>query len=194
MNALDGIDLAGVIAGDKRAWDAFAAAAAPVVMAVARRVMAAHGVSSDDAIDAAQDCYVRLLAGERRLLRTFDPARASLSTWLAVVARSAAVDYLRRRRQPMSPLDDVPESAVAVDAEPVEKIRIPKGLLTERQALVMTLMYDRAMEPADVAAVLKVDVQTVRSTHHKALERLREHFRSDREMVSGAGMKTRAAT
>ena len=34
-------------------------------------------------------------------------------------------------------------------------------------------------EVADLAQLLKVDAQTVRSTHHKALLRLRAHFRED---------------
>ena len=59
----------------------------------------------------------------------------------------------------------------------VERLNIPPGLLTERQALVLKLLYDREMDVAEAAALLKVDAQTVRSTHHKAMLRLREHFR-----------------
>ncbi|MBL8674031.1 MAG: hypothetical protein JNL07_04020, partial [Rhodospirillales bacterium] len=49
--------------------------------------------------------------------------------------------------------------------------------LTDRQALVLKLLYDRDMDVAEAAGFLKVDAQTVRSTHHKAMLRLREHFR-----------------
>ncbi len=177
MTALDDIDLRALLAGDKRTWDRFVAAAAPLIHAVARRVVAAHGLSGDEAGDAAQDVFVRLCANERQLLRSYDRSRASLSTWLAVIARSCAVDHLRRRRQPTAALDDVPEAAVAIEDRHVEKLSIPPGLLTERQALVLALLYDREMEVADAAALLRVDAQTVRSTHHKAMLRLREHFR-----------------
>lgn len=177
VTALDDIDLRALLAGDKRTWDRFVAAAAPLIHAVARRVVAAHGQSAVEAGDAAQDVFVRLCANERRLMKSYDPARASLSTWLAVVARSCAVDHLRRRRQPTAALDDVPEAAVAIEDRHVEKLSIPPGLLTDRQALVLTLLYDREMEVADAAALLRVDAQTVRSTHHKAMLRLREHFR-----------------
>ena len=34
----------------------------------------------------------------------------------------------------------------------------------------------RERDVAEVAQLLKIDAQTVRSTHHKALLRLREHF------------------
>jgi RNA polymerase sigma-70 factor (ECF subfamily) len=177
VTALDDIDLGALLAGDKRTWDRFVAAAAPLIHAVARRVVSAHGLSAEEAGDAAQDVFVRLCANERRLMKSYDRSRASLATWLAVIARSCAVDHLRRRRQPTAALDDVPETAVAIEDRHVEKLNIPAGLLTERQALVLTLLYDREMEVGDAAAMLRVDAQTVRSTHHKAMLRLREHFR-----------------
>jgi RNA polymerase sigma-70 factor (ECF subfamily) len=44
---------------------------------------------------------------------------------------------------------------------------------------VLALLYDREMEVAEVARLLKVDPQTIRSTHHKAMLRLRAHFAGD---------------
>ena len=111
--------------------------------------------------------------------------RASLATWLAVVARSAAVDFARRRRQPTSALDDVPESALAFEDKHVEKLKIPEGLLTERQTLILKCLYDEERDVAEVAQLLKIDAQTVRSTHHKALLRLREHFQEEKPAVEG---------
>jgi RNA polymerase sigma-70 factor (ECF subfamily) len=32
---------------------------------------------------------------------------------------------------------------------------------------------------SEIAQLLKIDAQTVRSTHHKALLRLREHFKEE---------------
>jgi len=175
--SFDDIDLPALLAGGKRDWDRFVAAAAPVIHAVARRVVSAHGVAADEAVDVAQDVFVRLCADDRRLLRTYNPARASMGTWLAVVARSCAIDHLRRRRQTHASIDEVPESAAAFEDRHIERLDIPVGLLTERQALILKLLYDRDMDVAEVATFLKVDAQTVRSTHHKAMLRLREHFR-----------------
>ena len=93
MTELNQIDLRALAAGNKRAWDAFVAAAAPLINAVVRRTLATYRLSEDDVMDAAQDVFVRLCANDFRLLKTYDPARAGLSTWLAVVARSAAVDH-----------------------------------------------------------------------------------------------------
>lgn len=179
MTELNQIDLGTLTTGNKRAWDSFVAAAAPLINAVVRRALASYRLNEDDVMDAAQDVFVRLCANDFRLLKTYDPARASLSTWLAVVSRSAAVDHARRRRQATTPLDDVPEASLAVEDRHVEKLKIPQGLLTERQMLVLKCLYDEEKEVAEVAQLLKIDAQTVRSTHHKALLRLRAHFQED---------------
>ena len=179
MTELKEIDLRALAAGSKRTWDAFVVASTPLINAVVRRSLSTYRLSEEDVMDAAQDVYVRLCANDFRLLKTYDPARAGLSTWLAVVARSAAVDFARRRRQTTSNIDDVPESALAVEDRHVEKLKIPEGLLTERQTLILKFLYDEERDVAEIAQLLKIDAQTVRSTHHKALLRLREHFRED---------------
>jgi RNA polymerase sigma factor (sigma-70 family) len=181
VTELNQIDLRALATGSKRTWDAFVAASTPLINAVVRRSLATYRLSEDDVLDAAQDVYLRLCTKDFRLLKTYDPTRAGLSTWLAVVARSAAVDFARRRKQATSPIDDVPESFLAVEDRHVEKLKIPDGLLTERQTLILKCLYDEERDVAEIAQLLKIDAQTVRSTHHKALLRLREHFRQEVE-------------
>ena len=176
MTELNQIDLRALAAGNKRAWDAFVAAAAPLINAVVRRTLSSYRLGEDDVLDTAQDVFVRLCARDFRLLKTYDPARAGLGTWLSVVARSAAIDHVRRRRQATHALDDVPESVLAVEDRHIEKLKIPHGLLTERQTLILKCLYDEERDVAEIARLLKIDAQTVRSTHHKALLRLRAHF------------------
>lgn len=179
MTELNQIDLRALQAGDKRTWDAFVGASAPLINAVVRRSLVSYRLSEEDVLDAAQDVYVRLCANGFRLLKTYDAERASLSTWLAVVSRSAAIDHARRRRQATQPLDEVPEARLAVEDRYVEKLKIPAGLLTERQILILKCLYDEERDVAEIAKLLNIDAQTVRSTHHKALVRLRAHFQGD---------------
>jgi RNA polymerase sigma-70 factor (ECF subfamily) len=179
VSELNDIDLRGLTAGNKRAWDQFVGAAAPLINAVVRRALSPYRLVEDDVMDAAQDVFVRLCASDFRLLKNYDSSRAGISTWLAVVARSAAIDHMRRRRQVADSLDDVPEAALAVEDRHSEKLKIPQGLLTDRQTLMLRLLYDEDRDVTEVAQLLKIDTQTVRSTHHKALLRLREHFRID---------------
>ncbi len=171
----DGLDQ--LIAGEKTAWDRFVTRFAPVIFAAVRRELGPAG-RGEDAEDVAQDVFIRLCAREFRLIRNYDAGRAKLSTWLTVIAHSAAIDHLRRQKARAQPLESVPERLLAVDPpkDPV-KVVIPPGLLSPRQALVLEMLYQRDMDVAEAAQVLSVNPQTVRSTHHKALVKLRAHFR-----------------
>jgi RNA polymerase sigma factor (sigma-70 family) len=124
--------------------------------------------------------FVRLCKDQFRLLRSYDPARAALSTWLTIVARSTARDALRRRRFDSVPIDNVPEAQLAVaPVEPVYKLKLPEALLSPRQREILGMLYDREMEVAEIAKALGIDPQTVRSAHHKAMIKLRAHFKAD---------------
>ena len=56
----------------------------------------------------------------------------------------------------------------------IEQADLPWHLLTARQRLVLRMLFDQRMTVCRAAALLGVDEQTVRSTKHKALSRLRE--------------------
>lgn len=172
--------VARLVHGDKAAWDAFVQRYSPIIYAAVRRTLAKARHSNADAADVAQDVFLRLCKDEFRLLRKYEPDRAALSTWLTVVSTSTTLDSLRRRRRVQVSLDDVPEERFAVaPVEPVDKLQIPDGLLSPRQALVMKLIFDRDMDVAEAAELIGVDRQTIRSTRHKALVKLRAHFGDD---------------
>jgi RNA polymerase sigma-70 factor (ECF subfamily) len=165
-------DVAELIQGSKAAWDLFVQRYAGLIMAAVKRAVGTDG----EIDDIVQDVFVRLCKDDYRLLKQYDPSRAGLTTWLTIVARSAARDAVRRRKLPMQTIDATPESAFAVQPKPFEPLRIPDGLLSPRQSLILTLLYQRDMEVAEVAEFLGIDPQTVRSTHHKAMLKLRAHF------------------
>lgn len=172
--SLDRVPLDRLVAGEKRAWDAFVAAAAPVVRGVVRRVLLPAGAERD-AADVVQDVFARLCRDRFRLLREFDPARARLSTWLGVIASSAAIDHLRRAGPPARSLDDVPEADLPASEalEPSPPLSLPDGLVTPRQLLILKLLYEDDCTVEEAARALGLDAQTVRSQRHKAFERLR---------------------
>ena len=170
-------ELAALVAGDKRAWDRFVRRYAGLIVAAVRSLVR-EGTEAEDLV---QEVFARLCKDDFRLLKTYDPARAGLTTWLTIVARSTARDMQRRFRPVISALDDVPESLLAVTDIHAEPLRLPPDLLSPRQQLVITLLYEREMEVAEIAKVLGVDPQTVRSTHHKAMLKLRTHFAAENQ-------------
>jgi RNA polymerase sigma factor (sigma-70 family) len=171
-------DLQALTRGDKSAWDAFVRRYAGLIVAAVRGPAQHEG---GDVEDLVQEVFVRLCKDSFRLLKTYDPSRAGLSTWLTIVARSTARDAMRRRRLALTPIDAVPERLLATDPAPAEKLKLPEGLLSPRQKLVVNMLYDQDMEVAEIAAALGVDPQTVRSTHHKAMLKLRDHFSTEEQ-------------
>lgn len=178
----DTIDLAALSRGDKSSWNAFVRRYAGLILSAVRS-QARDGTDFDDLV---QEVFFRLCKDDFRLLKTYDAARAGLSTWLTIVARSTARDTMRRRQPRTTPYDAVPEAALSMTAEPIEKVKVPPGLLSARQKLVLTMLYDRDMEVAEAAAALGIDPQTIRSTHHKAMLKLRGHFAIDEPEKSGS--------
>ena len=164
--------------GDKEAWEAFVRRYAGLVAAAVRGVAR----EAAEVEDLAQEVFVRLCKDDFRLLRSYNPTRAGLSTWITIVARSTARDAMRRHRPVLMAIEAVPESRLAVDpVEPAERLKLPEALLSPRQREILTMLYDREMEVAEVAKTLGIDPQTVRSAHHKAMVKLRAHFNAKTE-------------
>ena len=170
-----GSELDALARGDKGAWEAFVRRYAGLVAAAVRGVAR----EAAEVADLAQEVFVRLCKDDFRLLRSYNPTRAGLSTWITIVARSTARDAMRRHRPVLMAIEAVPESRLAVDpVEPVQKIKLPEALLSPRQREILTMLYDREMEVAEIAKALRIDPQTVRSAHHKAMVKLRAHFKA----------------
>lgn len=171
-------DLDALLRGDPPAWDAFAADQLPALHRAVRATLRRYGAPASDEVveDLAQDVLLKLVRDDFRLLRRYDPLRAAMVTWLALIARSTAIDYLRRASLRIEPLDHAAEAAAAPAPEIVEPLQLPVELLSPRQRLVLQLSFDEGLSVEEIARQLAIDPQTVRSTRHKALERLRTHF------------------
>ena len=190
------VDLHACTRGDKRAWDTFVLRWSGLIYTAVRHVVhkgessageGGHG-NRVEIDDATQEVFVRLVKDEFRLLKSFDARKATLSTWLTIVARSTAIDCMRRKRlatttlEPHhSPVKSAQEaaSARAADKEIDSGAELPMHLLTDRQELVLRMLFDEELTVAQTAKRMGVDEQTIRSTKHKALSRLRQHFGVD---------------
>jgi len=173
------LDFDACIRGEPDAWAAFCDQTVRLVVASIRRVLpTGRTPAGEDIDDVVQAVYVKLLRNDRRLLRAYDPGRASVSTWITLIARSVAIDAIRRRGLDTRPIDEAHGASVAPPS-PSTGPEIPTHLLTERQRLVLKLLFEDGLDVGDVARVLDVNPQTIRSTKHKAMERLRAHFQQD---------------
>jgi RNA polymerase sigma-70 factor (ECF subfamily) len=94
---------------------------------------------------AAEDVHQEVFLEVWRRGSGYDPDRASLGTWIMLIARSRAIDHLRRRIP--EPLDPHAQGA----AEPEDPAASPE-LLVERWAMAVHL----ARLPADEARILRM--------------------------------------
>ena len=179
MADLNSVSLPLLTAGDKTTWDRFVSLAAPLLRGVVRRTLVRARVESHTA-DVMQDIFLRLCRDDFRLLKTFDAGKASLSTWLGVVATSSSIDFLRRQRMQTVALEDVNEAELGHTQQPAMRaLELPTDLLSARQALILKLLFEQDLPVEDVAKLLRIEAQTVRSLKHKALTRLRAAITDD---------------
>ena len=136
------VKLHSCLASEKQVWDDFVQRYSGVSYAAVGHVFGSRGAGSTGRTteDVAQDVFVRLVKDDYRLLRKFEPQRASLETWLTLVARSVAIDCLRKRRLETSGLD--PSQIPAAEPTPDGRT-VPLHPLTARHPLVLTLLFDQ---------------------------------------------------
>jgi RNA polymerase sigma-70 factor (ECF subfamily) len=146
-----------------------------------RRVYAlARSIVRDPATaeDVAQDVFVKLW----KALPRYD-GRAQLATWIYAITRNAAISALRRRRPEVS-LDE-PDVLAAAEAAGAHRPDAADGArdldralarlvdaLPERQRQVVTLYYLEERSCDEVAAMLGMPVNTVKTHLHRARARL----------------------
>lgn len=101
-----------------------------------------------------------------------------LTYWLRRVTVNRCIDYGRRKkRRSETPLEDSPEPAAAHN--PADELLIGRLMesletLEEKQRMMVILRYQEDLGPAEIASLMKIPVNTVKSTLHRTLEELRK--------------------
>ena len=147
--------------------------------------------------NAAEDVFQQVLLEAWLRCGSYDPARASLRTWLATIARSRAIDHLRLRRHVPEPRD--PAMAAAEDwcaREPLAAVddRVVVDSLLARlapaEAEVVRLRFQIGLSQRQIVAHTGLPLGTVKSRIASALRRLREML-TEEEAPRAAGARAR---
>lgn len=150
-----------------------------------------------DASDMTQEAFIRML----RSLGSFR-GETRFTTWLYRLVTNVCLDGLRRRGRPVEPLDGRDDDGDAMDPvdpdrwtrpdegselrESAVEVRAALAALPTPQRLALTLHYFDDMRYEDVAEVLGVPLNTVKSHIRRGKERLAVLLRrpeNGREMV-----------
>lgn len=175
--AADAALLAGLGTGDPQVATAF----------VRRFQSSVHGLAlaiTRDALlaeDVAQEVFVRAW----RAAATYDPARASVSTWLLTITRNAAIDAARSRRTtPVSPelLEDVVQESLsgygdtataATERTDTERALRSLADLQPEQARAVVLAVIGGCTAAEVSEHEHIPLGTAKTRIRTGLRRLR---------------------
>jgi RNA polymerase sigma-70 factor, ECF subfamily len=111
--------------------------------------------------DVTQDVFLKLW----KALPGYD-GRASLSTWLYVIARNTALSA-RRATRDGAPIDSFAVAAPEPAPEPPDVMRFV-AQLPDVQRDVVTLFYIHERRIGEVAAILRMPEGTVKSHLHRA--------------------------
>ena len=143
-----------------------------LVPAYRRRVFGlAYGILRDRA--AAEDLSQEVFVKVWQALPRYD-GRARLSTWIYAITRNAAVSALRARRRSVSMSDpavlaEVEGMAATPAAEPADAgLRRQVEALPEKQRLAVTLYYLDERTVDEVAGMMGLPVNTVKTHLHRA--------------------------
>jgi RNA polymerase sigma factor (sigma-70 family) len=165
--------LAAVSRGDRRAFSKLYERTSAKLYGICLRLMG----NEAEAQEVLQEAYVTVWRKADR----FEPAKASLVTWLAVLARNTAVDRLRRRHGTFEEFDaaaDVEDdgpSAFNLLAEAQDAARLHHCLeaLDDRaRAMIRSAFIDGASYP-QLAAREGVPLGTMKSWIRRGLQHLR---------------------
>jgi RNA polymerase sigma-70 factor, ECF subfamily len=128
---------------------------------------------------AAEDVYQQVLLEAWLRCRSYDPARASLRTWLSTIARSRAIDHLRRRvPEPWDPATAA-DRVAGVDeqaAEILDRLAFDELLrqLPSAEAEIVRLRFHIGLSQRQIARLTELPLGTVKSRMTSALRHLRE--------------------
>lgn len=180
---MDEFELVGRLArGETEAWEYFLTRYGPAVTDAARftlhRVLGT--VRAEDADNVVQAVLLALCEKGFHRLRLFQ-GRSSLKTWLTSVTCRFALNYVRTERRKgslrLAPLDETaplrapaPTPAAAADEEWLQGAiaRLPP-----RERLVLRLYHLDGLSYKEIAAVLRVPVNSVSPLLSRARENLR---------------------
>lgn len=163
---------------------------APTLLALARRILASIGGTSD-AEEVLQEVFLHVWNNAAR----YDAGRSSVSTWLVLITRSRAIDRLRNRRV----VERVHEAAHQEDRvghaspEGVESVffrerrqRVKSELdkLPPEQKQVLEMAFYEGLSQSEIADRAGLPLGTVKTRTLLAMKKLRGALRSDiRELL-----------
>ena len=169
---------------DPEAWERFFLKEVPFMEWVCTRTLERGGrpFTAQDVADDVAQALLRLLQGDRRLLRRFD-GRARLSTYVGILARMASLERLRGEKRPPPALVRGGAAPGPVDEllvrERSDEVRSAMALLPGAERRAVEGFYDRGMTYLEIARDMGIAHGDVKALLASARERLGEMLKKN---------------
>lgn len=127
----------------------------------------------------AEECAQEVMATLWRKAHMFDPARASVATWIFTIARNRRIDALRKQRRPepedltWGPEAEPDQEDVLSLQQDCENLRRALADLPDAQRKLIERAYFGDLTHSEIAAETGLPLGTIKSRIRLALERLR---------------------
>lgn len=132
---------------------------------------------------SAEDVHQEVFLEVWRRGSSYDPDRASLGTWIMIIARSRAIDHLRKRvPEPLDPLG--PSGAVMREVEDpaqgpetfIERWRLAVlvSQLPDDEARILRMRFHEGLSQTEIAERTGIPLGTVKTYMVRGLRRLRD--------------------
>src|SRR5918999_3437337 len=147
--------------------------------------------SDAQAQDLVQDTFVKLWRSAER----YDRSRGGLDTWVLLIARSLAIDAIRRRvleartlehvERPSEVDEDPGPDDVAITLDLTDRARRAMAGLPPEQRAALELAYLGGKTSAEISDLEGIPIGTAKTRVRAALLRLRDALRAEDEEREG---------
>jgi RNA polymerase sigma factor (sigma-70 family) len=130
----------------------------------------------------AEECAQEVMATLWQKAHLFDPARASVATWVFTIARNKRIDALRKaRRAEPEELDwgpePEPDQAEVMEAqEETDRLGRALAALPEKQRALIERAFYGDLSHSEIAEETGLPLGTIKSRIRLALDKLRHHM------------------
>lgn len=166
-----------VAIGDEVAFEAFYSATVDRCFALVR------GILADRAW--AEDCVADVFTQVWRNALDFDSSKGSAMAWLLMIARTRAIDLLRRERRhrasPLGPLDDEAEPTATPEHHfggllAQGRLKTALTALSDVQKRMLELAFYKDLSHGEIAKATGIPIGTVKSHLRRALGLLKQEL------------------
>jgi RNA polymerase sigma factor (sigma-70 family) len=143
-------------------------------------------MKSGSSASIAEECAQDVMATVWQKAALYEPARASVATWIFTIARNRRIDIARRDRRPepetldWGPVDVADQADIYAVEEETRQLALALATLPENQRAVIQRAFYGDLTHSEIASETGLPLGTIKSRMRLALVRLRHKLTETR--------------